>query len=97
MSTAGTQRALVVDCDAEIATTLSGIVDGAGYSVVGLTQFEAARRQVTSTALQVLITNMRLAEFNGVHLAYLAKATNAQALEMNFKGIFLDEGRRILQ
>jgi twitching motility protein PilT len=26
----------------------------------------------------------------------LTKATNAQALEMNFKGIFLDEGRRIL-
>jgi twitching motility protein PilT len=27
----------------------------------------------------------------------LLKATNPQALEMNFKGIFLDEGRRILQ
>jgi twitching motility protein PilT len=26
----------------------------------------------------------------------LAKASNAQALEMNFKGIFLDEGRRII-
>jgi Tfp pilus assembly ATPase PilU len=26
----------------------------------------------------------------------LSKATNPQALEMNFKGIFLDEGRRIL-
>jgi twitching motility protein PilT len=26
----------------------------------------------------------------------LAKATNSQALEMNFKGIFLDEGRRII-
>src|SRR6185436_17089966 len=26
----------------------------------------------------------------------LSKATNAQALEMNFRGIFLDEGRRIL-
>ncbi len=26
----------------------------------------------------------------------LAKATNAQALEMNFKGIFLNEGHRIL-
>jgi len=26
----------------------------------------------------------------------LSKATNAQALDMNFKGIFLDEGRRIL-
>ena len=27
----------------------------------------------------------------------LAKATNPQALEMNFKGIFLDDGRRILE
>ena len=27
----------------------------------------------------------------------LAKATNPQALEMNFKGIFLDEGRRIIK
>src|SRR5882762_9603795 len=27
----------------------------------------------------------------------LTKATNPQALEMNFKGIFLDEGKRILQ
>jgi Tfp pilus assembly pilus retraction ATPase PilT len=26
----------------------------------------------------------------------LSKATNPQALEMNFKGIFLDEGRRIV-
>src|SRR4030095_11606958 len=26
----------------------------------------------------------------------LAKASNAQALEMNFKGIFLDEARRII-
>jgi Tfp pilus assembly pilus retraction ATPase PilT len=26
----------------------------------------------------------------------LTKATNPQALEMNFKGIFLDEGRRII-
>ena len=26
----------------------------------------------------------------------MAKASNPQALEMNFKGIFLDEGRRII-
>ena len=26
----------------------------------------------------------------------LSKATNAQALDMNFKGIFLDEGRRMI-
>jgi len=34
-------------------------------------------------------------EVEGSKLA-LSKATNPQALEMNFKGIFLDEGRRIL-
>jgi hypothetical protein len=26
----------------------------------------------------------------------MSKASNPQALEMNFKGIFLDEGRRII-
>ena len=30
------------------------------------------------------------------HNEALSKASNPQALEMNFKGIFLDEGRRIL-
>ncbi len=30
------------------------------------------------------------------HLEALRKATNPDALEMNFNGIFLDEGRRIL-
>src|SRR5438046_3704947 len=38
-----------------------------------------------------LVKDKRIAEAEA-----LAKATNAQALEMNFKGIFLDEGRRIL-
>ena len=32
----------------------------------------------------------------GVTRRALEKATNAQALEMNFKGIFLSEGSRIL-
>ena len=32
----------------------------------------------------------------GIEKEALAKASNPQALEMNFKGIFLDEGKRIL-
>lgn len=42
-------------------------------------------------ALFQLVKDRRVSEKEA-----LAKATNAQALEMNFKGIFLDEGRRIL-
>lgn len=42
-------------------------------------------------ALYNLVKERRITEKEA-----LAKATNPQALEMNFKGIFLDEGRRIL-
>jgi twitching motility protein PilT len=42
-------------------------------------------------ALFQLVKDLKVSEKEA-----LAKATNPQALEMNFKGIFLDEGRRIL-
>ena len=42
-------------------------------------------------ALYNLVKERRVTEHEA-----LAKATNPQALEMNFKGIFLDEARRIL-
>jgi twitching motility protein PilT len=42
-------------------------------------------------ALFNLVKNGKISEQEA-----LSKASNAQALEMNFKGIFLDEGRRIL-
>ncbi|HYE31869.1 MAG TPA: PilT/PilU family type 4a pilus ATPase [Methylomirabilota bacterium] len=42
-------------------------------------------------ALFTLVKERRVSEKEA-----LAKASNPQALEMNFKGIFLDEGRRIL-
>ena len=43
--------------------------------------------------LFVTILNLGL---NDQTVVALEKATNAQALEMNFKGIFLSEGSRIL-
>jgi twitching motility protein PilT len=54
------------------------------------------------TGLDDGMLNFNQALFNLVKLGKvteaeaLAKASNPQALEMNFKGIFLDEGRRIL-
>ena len=49
------------------------------------------RRSNFNQALFQLVKDGKVSEKEA-----LAKATNAQALEMNFKGIFLDEGRRIL-
>lgn len=47
--------------------------------------------QTFNQALFELVKGRRITEKEA-----LQKASNAQALEMNFKGIFLDEGRRIL-
>lgn len=47
--------------------------------------------QTFNQALFELVKARRITEKEA-----LSKASNAQALEMNFKGIFLDEGRRIL-
>ena len=47
--------------------------------------------QSFNQALFELVKGRRITEKEALH-----KASNAQALEMNFKGIFLDEGRRIL-
>lgn len=44
-----------------------------------------------NAALFQLVKDRRVTEREA-----MSKATNAQALDMNFKGIFLDEGRRIL-
>lgn len=47
--------------------------------------------QTFNQAMYDLVQQKKISEKEG-----LAKATNPQALEMMFKGIFLDEGRRIL-
>src|SRR5207302_3399572 len=47
--------------------------------------------QTFNQALYNLVKERKITEKEA-----LAKATNPQALEMNFKGIFLDEARRIL-
>jgi DNA-binding NtrC family response regulator len=65
--------ALIVDGDELFLSRLRSIARNAGYEVVGETQFEAARERLRSQHPAVVVTNMRLRAFNGIHLAYLAK------------------------
>ena len=76
MSTAAPHRALIVDRDARLATTLGVTVERAGYSVVCHSAFEQARGDLIARSAALLISNTRLAAFNGIHLAYLAKFVN---------------------
>jgi len=76
VSTAAPHRALIVDRDARLATTLGVTVERAGYSVVCHSAFEQARGDLIARSAALLISNTRLAAFNGIHLAYLAKFVN---------------------
>ena len=64
--------------------------------------FAHALKHVLRQDPDVIMINFNQALYNLVKQGQvsereaLSKASNPQALEMNFKGIFLDEGRRIL-
>jgi DNA-binding NtrC family response regulator len=66
--------ALIVDQDAEFVSKLRGLVETAGYDVIADTEFRVGRRRLYSgEPPAALIANVRLGEFNGIHLVYLAK------------------------
>jgi DNA-binding NtrC family response regulator len=47
--------------------------------VVGCRDFRGARARLLEAAPDVLVTNLRLADYNGLHLVLLMKATDARA------------------
>jgi hypothetical protein len=72
METVGLRkRVLVVDCDVRAGTQLKQASE-AFADVDVLTSFHAARRLLLQRVAGVLVTNLRLAEFSGLHLVYLA-------------------------
>jgi DNA-binding NtrC family response regulator len=74
--------ALIVDEDPFVIERLRPIAESAGYSVSGHMRFDTARRQLRRGQTSAVVANVRLAAFNGIHLAYLAKTadSNVRAL-----------------
>ena len=67
------ENALLVDVDPLFLSELAPIVTGSGLRVIALSDFAAARYELYSYRPDVLVANVRLGAFNGIHLAYLAK------------------------
>jgi DNA-binding NtrC family response regulator len=65
--------ALVVDPDPVFVSQLAPIITSSGYRCIPVTEFAAARLELYMRSPDVLLTNVRLGAFNGIHLAYLAK------------------------
>jgi DNA-binding NtrC family response regulator len=64
--------ALVVDPDPIFVSQLAPIITSSGYRCIAITEFAAARLELYMRSPDVLLANLRLGAFNGIHLAYLA-------------------------
>jgi DNA-binding NtrC family response regulator len=66
--------AVIVDHDALVGSRFQSIAEVSGYDVVTFKDFETARDYFRGHApASALVVNLRLGEFNGIHLVYLAK------------------------
>lgn len=68
MSTAIGQSILVVETDPLQRASTSEILLSAGFRVMSASNFDDAKRLLAADPPELLITGLRLGEFNGLHL-----------------------------
>src|ERR1700732_2145619 len=70
---------LVVDRNTSERASLVESLRDAGYSAVGAETFETARRLLHTQWYDLLITDLRLAAYNGLHLVFHSRVLNPAA------------------
>src|SRR6188768_57822 len=70
--------ALVVDPNAFTRLRTVTALAGAGFHVISTDAFEAARHQIVGGPPSVLVTALKLEEYNGLHLVLRARATSSR-------------------
>ena len=71
-----TDSILVVEDEAGTRATLSAILEDAGYEVTGLEKGVEAREMIRSHSFNVIITDIRLPDVDGLEILELAKEIN---------------------
>jgi DNA-binding NtrC family response regulator len=67
------RTALLVDDNPAILSGLSGLMESAGLHVVGFGDFQSAHDYLQGHIPDVLVTDVRLGAYNGLHLVVLAR------------------------
>jgi DNA-binding NtrC family response regulator len=75
-----------VDPDPAVLDTLYDVAASAGLHVLAEREFEAARQRLARTRPDILVVNVRLGPYNGLHLVYLARLRNPQVDAMVYGG-----------
>jgi DNA-binding response OmpR family regulator len=70
---------LVVDRNTNALASLVESLRTVGYNTVGTDSFETARRLLHTQWFDLLITEHRLAEYNGLHLVFHSRFFNSSA------------------
>ena len=67
---------LIVDSDALVLAKTIEAFERAGYAATGVSTFQAAKRLLQTRPPDILIAEVRLGLFNGLHLALLGQRDN---------------------
>ncbi len=67
---------LIVDSHASVLAKTIAAFAKAGYAAMGASTFQAAKRLLHNHPPDVLIADLRLGAFNGLHLAVLGRRNN---------------------
>ena len=79
-------RVLVVTADGSLRHELAHTFEPMPVDVCS--DFRSARARLAAAAYDLILTEMRLGEFNGLHLAYIAKHDQPQARTVVFTAPF---------
>lgn len=69
------RRVVIVDDDPSLLLLMERWLNQAGHTVEVFTEFKAARARLSTEPPDVLITDVRLGAYNGLHLVVMAKQT----------------------
>jgi DNA-binding response OmpR family regulator len=67
------QRALVIDDDAQVLSLTKAWLLDAGYDVMTASTFEEGHVAIRRYAPPIIVSDVRLGEFNGLHLGHIAR------------------------
>jgi FixJ family two-component response regulator len=79
-------RAMIVDDDTAMLRLVKNWMVGMGFAVDAFDQFAPAKRHLTRSTPNVLITDVRLGAFNGLQLVVFAKLAHPEIVAIVLTG-----------